>query len=73
MTDLENINSKLIIDTEDILDYNLQVYSITGELLLNKKNLIGRNEFEINSGSGLKIVKVISGNEIITKKLFLKY
>ncbi|MCF8381557.1 MAG: hypothetical protein K9H49_18430 [Bacteroidales bacterium] len=67
---LINNSSNLIINSEDSNEYNVLVYSITGELLLYRKNLTGRNEFKVESVSGIKIVKIISENEVRISRIF---
>lgn len=66
-------NNQLIISNKKDLRFDLSVYSITGELLMNKRNLDTNQSVDIsNLSSGLYLVKISDGHLQYTQKLIKK-
>jgi hypothetical protein len=63
-------NKNLSVETDEYKDYTLQVYNLSGRLVLDENT---NGNFNTNiSQSGIYIVKLRSEDGVLTKKIFIE-
>ena len=67
------LDSKLYIQSTDILDAELEVYNMVGQKVFSSK-LFGRDYYRVsvNLSEGVYVVSLRSGKELVSGKLFVK-
>ena len=63
-------NKNLSVETDEYKDYTLQVYNLSGRLVLDKNT---NGNFNTNiSQNGIYIVKLVFENTVLTKKVSIQ-
>ena len=70
--DIYYYNRKLIFSSTQPGNYNINVYSLSGELLYHNISIIfkGKNNIDIPNYKNIVILKIIGDNRTMTKKIF---
>jgi len=69
-------NEKLIIELENINDYNIEIYNTIGQKVITQINNNSQNKVELQTSSltnGIYILRITDGNSKLTKKIIVNH
>lgn len=69
-------NDKLIIELENVADYNIEIYNAIGQRVITQKNSVSQNEIILQTSSltnGIYILRITDGKSKLTKKIVVNH
>ncbi|NOX46804.1 MAG: T9SS type A sorting domain-containing protein [Chlorobi bacterium] len=67
------VNSNVFVQLPEDFEGNIEIHDLMGRMILSGKGVANSlNEFPINNGNGIFIVKAIDKDEVYSEKVYIK-
>jgi hypothetical protein len=71
--EIYSVQRDVFVQLPENFDGNVEIYDLMGRLILSRKGVANSlNEFSINNGTGIFIVKTIDKDEVYSEKVYIK-